>query len=134
MPDGQEWMLLPSSLRSEAVATTQTRDLEGLQRRSAPGSARLLLRALAWLCYFPAFALVLFERFSAWLFRFPEGVAPDFAARLECALLLGLTGLLVQCGGAMLVEVFDLLLGMHVSRFDRPQNNQASADHGRKAP
>jgi len=134
MPNGQEWMLLPSSLRSDAVSTTQIRNLGGLRRRTASGPVWWLLKALAWLCYFPAFALVLFERFSGWLFRFPEGVAPDFTARLECALLLGLTGLLVQCGGAMLVELFDLLLAMHRSRLDRSESNKGGAVQGSKAP
>jgi hypothetical protein len=134
MPDGQEWMLLPSSMRSEAVSTTQVRNLEGFRGKSASGSVRQLLMALAWLCYFPAFALVLFERFSGWLFRFPEGVSPDFAARLECALLLGLTGVLVQCAGAMLVDLFDLLLATHVSRIHRSENNKGGAFHGNKVP
>jgi hypothetical protein len=134
MPDGQEWMLLPSSLSSEAASTAQVRKLEGPHRRSASRSVRQLLMALAWLCYFPAFALVLFERFSGWLFRFPEGVSPDFAARLECALLLGLTGVLVQCAGAMWVDLVDLLLATHVSRIHRSENNKGGAFHGNKVP
>jgi hypothetical protein len=134
MSNGQEWMLLPSSLRSEAVPTTQVRSLEGLHKRSASGSVRRLLMALTWVCFLTAFALVLFERFSGWLFRFPESVSPDFTLRLECALLLGLTGLLVRCGGAMLVDLFDLLLATHVSQVDRSENNRGSVVNWSKAP
>lgn len=134
MSNGQEWMLLPSSLRSEAVSTTQVRSFEGLDKRGAFGSVRQLLKALALLCYFTAFALVFFERFSGWLFGFPESVSPDFAARLECALLLGLTGLLVRCGGAMLVELVDLSLATHLSQGDRSENTRDSAVRWSKAP
>jgi hypothetical protein len=90
--------------------------------------------ALTWVCFLTAFALVLFERFSGWLFRFPESVSPDFTLRLECALLLGLTGLLVRCGGAMLVDLFDLLLATHVSQVDRSENNRGSVVNWSKAP
>ncbi len=134
MSDGQEWMLLPSSLRSEGTSTTPVRKLDVPNGRCASGSVRRLLKALAWLCYSPAFALVSFERFSGWLFRFPEGVSPDFATRLECALLLGLMGMLVQCGGAMLVDVIDLLLATHVSLFHRSENNKGGTFHGNKVP
>lgn len=121
MPDGQEWMLLPSFTRSEPVPAVQIRHLARLRRETAYRSARWLVIIVAWLCCVPAVALVFSERFSAWLFRGVEGEPPDLAMRLGCALFFGLTGLLVQCGGAMLVDRFDLRLATHVSRVDRSE-------------
>lgn len=134
MPDGQEWMLLPSYTRSEPVPTVQIRHLARLRRESAYRSARWLVKIVAWLCYVPVVALIFFERFSAWLFQGVEGTPPDFAVRIGCVLCLGLMGLLVQCGGAMLVDLFDLLLATHVSRVDRSENNRGSVVNWSKAP
>lgn len=129
MPDGQEWMLLPSCMRSEPVSTVPGRQLARLRRETAYGWARWLVRIVAWLCYLPALALVFVKPFLSGLFRGVEAGAPDFAARFGCAFLLWLAGQLVQCGGAMLVDLFDLLLATHISRSDRSENNQGSAVH-----
>ena len=127
MPDGQEWMLLPSHMRSEPVPTVQIRHLARLRRGTAYRSARWLVKMVAGLCYVPAVALVCFEPFSIWPLNGAEGGPSAFDVRFGCALLLGVTGLLVQCGGAMLVDLFDLLLAMNISRSDHSENNKGGA-------
>ncbi len=129
MPDGQEWMLLPSHMRSESVPTVQIRHLARLRRGTAYRPARWLVKMVAGLCYVSAVALVCFEQFSTWPLNGAEGGPSAFAVRFGCALLLGFAGLLVQCGGAMLVDLFDLLLAQNVPRPpDRSENNVGGAD------
>lgn len=126
MPDGQEWMLLPSSTRSEPAGTDQIRRLNRLRRNTAYGSVRWLLKFVAWLFYVAAVALVFFERFSSWLLIGSEELRLDFALRIKCALLLGLTGFLVDFGGEMLVDLFDLLLAKHSCRIGSSEKTQAN--------
>jgi hypothetical protein len=134
MPDGREWMLLPSSVGSNSVSTDQIKRLQRLRRETAYRPVRWLVTILAWLCYSPCLALVFSEQFSAWLLRGTEGVGPGFGTRLGFALLLGVGGLLVQSGGAMLVDLFDLRLALSDRRPDCPGKNQGPRAQIGKVP
>jgi hypothetical protein len=126
MPDGQEWMLLPSSTRSEPAGTDQIRRLNRLRRETAYGSVRWLLKFVAWLSCVAAVALVFFERFSSWLLIGSDELQLEFALRIKCALLLGLAGFLLDFGGEMLVDLFDLLLAKHSCRIGSSEKSQSN--------
>jgi hypothetical protein len=49
------------------------------------------------------------------------------------AQVLGLTGALVQCGGAMLVDLFDPQLATRGSRFHPSENTKGGAFHGSRS-
>jgi hypothetical protein len=130
MPDGAEWMLLPSSTRSEPAAFDQIRRLKRLRRGTAYGSVRWVVKCVAWLCYASAVDLVFFERFSGWLPTGGGALHPEFNVRLQAALLLGLVGWLLNAVGAMLVDLFDLLLAKHDCQCGSLAKPQADAADG----
>jgi hypothetical protein len=119
MPDGKEWMLLPSFLDSAPRSNGLTSRRDRLRRATAYGAIRWLLGIVAWLFYVPALNVLFSEQpLLGMVFGFEE-VRMDFALRMGSGLLLGLAGLLVQLGGAMVVDLFDLLLGVAIFRLER---------------
>jgi hypothetical protein len=129
MPNGDRWMLLPSFLDSPPQSRGLTTRRERLRSASAYRSFRWLVVVAAWLCYGSALHAALSEEsLIGWLFGKSR---MGLSNRPGLALLLVFLGLFVQFGGAMVVDLFDLLLGVGVFRMDRaPEKNQSPQADG----
>jgi hypothetical protein len=124
MPDGEEWMLLPSVLDSAPQSRALTARRDRLRRATAYRSVRWLVGIVAWLFYVPALNALFSERPLLGLLWGTVEARVDFAVRFGSGLLLGLVGLFVQFGGAMVVDLFDLLLGVAMFRRERTSDKK----------
>lgn len=122
MPGGEKWMLLPSFLDSPPQSRELTTRRDRLRSASAYRSVRRLVSVAAWVLYGSALHTVLAEKpLFGWLVGESCMALSD---RSVLALLWAFLGLFVQFGGAMVVDVFDLLMGVGAFRLDRiPEKN-----------
>ena len=123
MPDGREWMLLPSFLNSSPTSGSLVKRLACLRKETAYRPVRWLVSVVAWLAYISAAEIFLFGHFLNFPINSIEWEVPGFVVRFGFAFLLGLAGKVVEATGLMFVDLFDTLLGMQVLRVNASEND-----------